>query len=105
MCLALFIILPPYFPYTGSRLLASKPRDPSCFHSHSAGVTGTGGHAQPHLGVLGCELRSSCVHSKCSFPPSPLKGIRVILIFNFNFYAYGRLACVCLVLSRLEERV
>lgn len=39
------------------------------------------------------------------FPTKSLKGIRVILIFNFNFYVYGRLVCVCLVLSRLEERV
>lgn len=52
--------------------------------------------------VLMCVQQMLFPHQ--ALAPAP-KNIKVILIFNFNFYVYGRLVCVCLVFSRLEEHV
>lgn len=58
------------FPKPGPRLTASEPHG-SSLHLHSAGLTGRSSHTWLFTGVLGPELRLSCLFIKSFYPLVP----------------------------------
>lgn len=76
----------------GARLVASGPSDPPvpaiCPLHYSTRVTDVHSHAQLSIWVLEFELRSSCLHGKCSYTinhlPSPGSSQARIGAYNYK---------------------